>query len=287
MKVLVLGGTRYFGRHLVEELLLKQYDVTIATRGITTDPFGNEVQRIKVDRTKEEDMKKAFLGKEYDIVYDDIAYSSNDIKYALDSISCKRYVFVSTISVYDELHMDTREEDFDPMKGKLIWCDREDFTYNIIKQHAERALFQEYAGRQSSVAVRFPFVIGKDDYTQRLFFYVDHIKKGIPMNVDNKKEMLGFIDSREAGRFLSFIGDNDFRGIINAASKGAVSVEEIINYTEEKTGKAAILSEDGDRAPYNGADSFSIDVSRGESTGFTFSEVRDWIWGLLDYYISL
>ncbi len=287
MKILVLGGTRFFGKHLVEELILKQYDITIATRGITPDPFGNRVQRIKVDRTSEKDMKEAFQGKEYDIVYDDIAYCSNDIRYALDNISCKRYVFVSTISVYNEFHIGIREEEFNPEEGKLIWCDKEDFTYNIIKQHAERALFQEYAGRQSFAAVRFPFVIGKDDYTQRLFFYVDHIKKGIPMNVDNRKETIGFIDSREAGRFLAFIGENDFRGIVNAASKGAVSIEEVITYTEEKTGQKAILSEEGERAPYNGADSFSINVSRGESLGFAFSEVRDWIWELLDYYIAL
>lgn len=287
MKILVLGGTRFFGKHLVEELILKQYDITIATRGITPDPFGNRVQRIKVDRTSEKDMKEAFQGKEYDIVYDDIAYCSNDIRYALDNISCKRYVFVSTISVYNEFHIGIREEEFNPEEGKLIWCDKEDFTYNIIKQHAERALFQEYAGRQSFAAVRFPFVLGKDDYTQRLFFYVDHIKKGIPMNVDNRKETIGFIDSREAGRFLAFIGENDFRGIVNAASKGAVSIEEVITYTEEKTGQKAILSEEGERAPYNGADSFSINVSRGESLGFAFSEVRDWIWELLDYYIAL
>lgn len=286
MKVLVLGGTRFFGVHLVKELLLKGHDVTIATRGLAPDPFGDQVSRIKVDRTDEEGMKRAFCGKEYDIVYDDIAYCSNDIKYALDNITCKRYIFVSTISVYDDFHMEITEEEFNPLEGDTVWCSREDFTYNIIKQHAERALFQNYSGRPS-VAVRFPLVIGKDDYTKRLFFYVDHIKRGIPMAIDNPKEPLGFIHSEEAGRFLAFIGEQDYTGILNAAGRGAVPVEEIIAYTEKKTGKSAILSPDGEEAPYNGAEGFSVNASRAENLGFAFSEIRDCIWEVLDYYISL
>ncbi|SHK57001.1 Nucleoside-diphosphate-sugar epimerase [Anaerocolumna jejuensis DSM 15929] len=286
MKVLVLGGTRFFGIHLVEELLLKGCDVTIATRGLTPDPFGDRVKRIKADRTKEEDMKTAFKDKAYDIVYDDIAYCSNDIKYALDNIVCKRYIFVSTISVYDDLHMEIEESEFNPLQGETVWCNREDAAYNMIKQHAERALFQNYASR-SAAAVRFPFVIGKDDYTKRLFFYVDHIKRGIPMKIDNIKEPLGFIHSLEAGRFLAFLGDKDFTGVVNAGSKGAVSVGKIIEYTEGKTGKKAVILSEGEEAPYNGADRFSVDVRLAEGLGFSFSKTEDWIWDILDYYILL
>lgn len=43
-KVLVLGGTRFFGKHLVEALLKDGHDVTIATRGITEDSFGGTVK---------------------------------------------------------------------------------------------------------------------------------------------------------------------------------------------------------------------------------------------------
>ena len=45
-KVLVLGGTRFFGKHLVEVLLQAGHDVTIATRGVTEDSFGSAVKRI-------------------------------------------------------------------------------------------------------------------------------------------------------------------------------------------------------------------------------------------------
>ncbi|CAN7742153.1 NAD-dependent epimerase/dehydratase family protein [Paenibacillus sp. LjRoot56] len=48
MKILVLGGTAFFGRRLVRLLLGDGHDVTIATRGQTPDDFGDAVTRIKV-----------------------------------------------------------------------------------------------------------------------------------------------------------------------------------------------------------------------------------------------
>ena len=51
MKILVLGGTRYFGISMVRELIRQGHDVTIATRQMTKDNFGEAVQRIQVERT--------------------------------------------------------------------------------------------------------------------------------------------------------------------------------------------------------------------------------------------
>lgn len=46
MNILVIGGTRFFGIHMVNELLTAGYDVTIATRGKASDSFGDKVKRI-------------------------------------------------------------------------------------------------------------------------------------------------------------------------------------------------------------------------------------------------
>ena len=51
MNILVLGGTGFFGKHLVWELLHRGHEVTIATRGRTPDDFGDRVRRLIVDRT--------------------------------------------------------------------------------------------------------------------------------------------------------------------------------------------------------------------------------------------
>lgn len=81
MNILVIGGTRFFGIHMVNELLTAGHDVTIATRGKASDSFGDKVKRIFLERTKEESVREALSGTHYDVVIDKIAYCSNDIKY--------------------------------------------------------------------------------------------------------------------------------------------------------------------------------------------------------------
>ena len=83
MKVLVLGGTRFFGIHLVDELLKSNCDVTIATRGLTSDSFGNKVERIRLDRHDELSIINNLSDKYFDVIYDNLAYCSNDIEILL------------------------------------------------------------------------------------------------------------------------------------------------------------------------------------------------------------
>ena len=164
-------------------------------------------------------MKKALSGTHYDVVIDKIAYCSNDIKYVMEAIDCDKYIHMSGTSVYDPKHIDTVESDFDGISKKLIWCDRFAFPYAQIKRQAEYTLWQKYQD-WNWVAVRYPFVIGKDDYTKRLLFYVEHVMKSIPMNVDNLDCQMGFIRSDEAGKFMAFLVDQDVNGAVNGSSEG-------------------------------------------------------------------
>ena len=284
MKILVLGGTRFFGIHMVNDLLNKGHDITIATRGRTPDGFGDAVSRILVERTDEQSVRGAVSGKHFDVVIDKIAYCSNDIKHILDAVDCDKYIYMSSTAIYDPKHINTVEDDFDGRGGKLVWCDRPDYQYAEIKRQAEYALWQKYPDRNWT-AVRYPFVIGEDDYTKRLLFYVEHVAKQIPMNIDNPDCQMGFIMSDEAGKFISFLVDKDFRGAVNGSSRGTVSVRNILDYVEMKTGKRAVIDAEGDDAPYNGEPEYSINTEKAELLGFEFSSIHDWIYGLLDYYI--
>ncbi len=286
MKVLVLGGTRFFGVHTVNELLKNGHEVTIATRGNTPDNFGSSVSRLILDRTDEESMRKALAGLHFDTVIDKIGYCSNDIKYAMNTVDCDRYIYMSTTAVYDPKHMDTKEDEFDGLAGDLIWCSRPDFSYSEVKRHAEYALWQKYSDR-NWLAVRYPFVIGEDDYTKRLLFYIEHTMNSTPMYIDNIDRQMGFIFSEEAGRFIAYLAEKDITGAINGCSKGTVSLREIIEYTEKKTGKKAVLSDDGDAAPYNGEVEYSINTDKATAAGFEFSDIRPGIFDLADKYIEI
>lgn len=286
MKILVLGGTRFFGVHMVNDLIEKGHEVTIATRGQTPDDFGDSVMRIRLDRTDEDSIKAMISDTHYDVIIDKIAYCSNDVRKLLDNADCDKYIYMSSTAVYDPLHVDTVEDDFDGNGGELIWCDRPDFSYDVVKRHAEYALWQKYSDKKF-VAVRYPFVIGKDDYTKRLYFYVEHVLKQMPMKVDNLDNQMSFIKSDEAGKFISFLVDKDFTGAVNGCSHGTVSVKTILDYIGKETGFSAVLSDDGDPAPYNGMPEYSINTQKAESLGFEFTDINDWIFGLLDYYIDV
>ena len=284
MHILILGGTRFFGKHAVRTALERGHQVTIATRGLTADDFGDAVQRIHLDRNDPASLRENLSGRHFDAVIDNLCYCSNDVRNLLNVLDCGRYVMTSTTAVYDK-HWDTCESEFDPLSKPLEWRDRSAYPYEEVKRLAECALFQQYP-QMNAVAVRYPFVIGMDDYTNRLRFYVEHALRGIPMHIDNIDRQMGFIHSNEAGAFLVHMAENDFRGSINGCSAGTISLAEILAYVQEKTGRTAILSPGGDAAPYNGENEYSINTSLAEQTGFTFSPLKPWIFALLDHYID-
>ncbi|MBE5867379.1 MAG: NAD-dependent epimerase/dehydratase family protein [Lachnospiraceae bacterium] len=286
MNILVIGGTRYFGIHMVNELLAAGHDVTIATRGKASDSFGDKVKRIFMERTKEDSVREALSDTHYDVVIDKIAYCSNDIKYVMDVVDCDKYIYMSSTSVYDPKHINTVEENFDGIENELIWCDRKAFPYEQIKRQAEYALWQQYS-EKNWIAVRYPFVIGRDDYTKRLLFYVEHTMKSIPMNIDDVDYQMSYIRSDQAGEFLAFLVDKDVRGAINGASDGTISLKEMIEYVEKKTGTKAVIDPRGEDAPYNGEPEYSICTDKAKSLGYQFTELKDWIYELLDYYIQV
>ena len=254
---------------MVNELLEKGHDVTIATRGISSDEYGDKVKRIILERTNEESVKEALSGVHYDVVIDKIAYCSNDIKYVMEAVDCDKYMYMSSTSVYEPKHMNTMESDFDGTSKELIWCDRFAFPYEQIKRQAEYALWQKYSSR-NWIAVRYPFVIGKDDYTKRLLFYVEHVMKSIPMNIDNLDYQMGFIRSDEAGKFMAFLVDKEVKGAINGSAEGTISIREIIDYVEKKTGSKAIIDKGGENATYNRKPEYSINTEKHKRWDFSF-----------------
>ncbi len=287
MDILLFGGTRFFGIHLVNQLLEQGHDVTIATRGLTKDSFGERVKRIVADRQSQTDLEKIFLEKEYDCIIDNICYASNDVKRLLDVAKCKRYILTSTMSVYPAecFRPDMKEQDFNPLSYPLKWYERADAPYFEIKRQAEAALFQQYPEIETAV-VRFPYVIGEDDYTKRILFYVERAVSRKAMYVDKPEAQMSFIKATEAGAFLAWLACSKETGIFNAASDGTVSVREMLRYVQDKTGKEAVLAADGEPAPYNGTGEYSLNTDKAKADGFTFTDINSFLYDILDYYIA-
>lgn len=285
MNILILGGTRYFGVNMIEILLNQGHTITIATRGLTPDDFGERIERVVVERLSRESMKQAFDGKFYDVIYDKIGYSSEDVSSILDFAKCNKYIFMSTAGIYDVKHICIREHEFNACETPYVMCKRGEFVYSFVKQQAERILEQKYS-HVNHTAVRYPVVLGPNDYTKRLLFYVNSVKNGTPMYIDNIDAELCYISQYDAAQFLAYLADNDSPCAINGASNGTVSLRKLISYIEKKCGKTAIIDLDGEPAPFNGETDYSLDTSKANQIGYTFENIDDWIYGLIDFYLQ-
>ena len=101
MKILVMGGTRFVGKSLVEKLLSHDFDIDIFTRGNKSNPDNTNL--IKGDRNNIESLLQ-IKDKKYDVIYDISGRELEQTKLLIEKLadSFKRYIYVSSAGVYSE-----------------------------------------------------------------------------------------------------------------------------------------------------------------------------------------
>ncbi|MCL1695281.1 MULTISPECIES: NAD-dependent epimerase/dehydratase family protein [unclassified Lysinibacillus] len=290
MNVLVLGGTRFFGKKLVELCLQNGHSVTILTRGQSGNPFGTKVKQLIVNRDDADSLSKALASTTWDIVYDNICYSPNEALNICEILEgkTKKLVFTSTLSTYEIDGIIKTEEDFNPYNYEVRMGNREDFSYGEGKRQAEAVLFKE--ATFPVVAVRFPIVMGENDYTRRLHFHVERILQEQPISLPNIDAKMSFITDDEAAAFLYFAGTTPIEGPYNATAAGAISLKDLLGLIEETTGKHAKISlvggDDKSQSPYGVPADWYMSTTKAESAGFTFSQLHDWLPSLVKTLVN-
>lgn len=290
MKILVLGGTRFFGKKLVEQCIENGHEVTILTRGLSTNPFYDQVQQLIVDRNNTNALAQALEGMTWDIVYDNICYSPNEARDFVEILrgKTKKLVFTSTLATYEADGVVKTEADFDPFTYEVRMGNRENFTYGEGKKQAEAVLFKH--ATFPVVAVRFPIVVGEHDYTRRLHFHVEKILNEEPISLQNVDAKMSFITDDEAATFLYFAGVSDIEGPFNATATGAISLKDLLGIIEEASGKfakvALIGGNDESRSPYGIPADWYMTSTKAEKAGFTFSQLHDWLPSLVQKLVK-
>ena len=99
MKILVLGGTRFMGRHFVETAVARGHEVTLFNRGKTNPDLFQEIERLVGDR---DDDLKPLHGRSWDVALDTCGYVPRVVRKsaALLADSVEHYTFVSSINAY-------------------------------------------------------------------------------------------------------------------------------------------------------------------------------------------
>jgi 2'-hydroxyisoflavone reductase len=192
-KILVLGGTKFIGRNLVEKLIfLDKYDVTLFNRQKTDSTLFPELTLLKGDR--ETDEVSQFTNQYWDCVIDLSCFFPNSLEKLLNDLEGKigRYIFISTLSVY-ELDKNLLEfnikEDFQTLScNESEKSDITMSTYGKRKAECERVLLK--AKWLNKIILRPSIVYGKYDDTDRFYYWLYKAKKQktiiIPGHVSDK-----------------------------------------------------------------------------------------------------
>ena len=202
-KVLVIGGTQYFGKIIVRKLLERGDEVWLFTRGRKRPEFWSEVHPILGDRQDDEDFARKLRGKSFDGVIDNIAYRKEDVECAVRTFrgNVGKYLFTSTISVYGgsghALQRRTRQtahlpawqfeyvdlERCCPIREEDLDLSTVDYTYSPDlhpyaqgKRHGERVLWE--TRDFPYVTLRLPPVLGPEDPSLRLWYYLQRLLDG-------------------------------------------------------------------------------------------------------------
>jgi nucleoside-diphosphate-sugar epimerase len=188
MHVLVLGGTGFVGPLLVHRLLARGDRVTLFNRGVTPDPFGARVERLRGDRAAG-DLGRSIAGRRFDAVVDFTAYTGDDARGAALALGDRagHYVFISTGQVYlvrEGCPRPSREDDYagPVMPRPSDEASLGQWEYGIGKRDAEDALVLAHATTGFPVTrLRLPMVNGEGDRSGRLDAYLFRILDGGPV----------------------------------------------------------------------------------------------------------
>jgi nucleoside-diphosphate-sugar epimerase len=189
MKILLLGGTSFFGRDIAQVFHEAGHSVTLFTRGKQKPPGLPNVKFLKGDRTSPADLESAARQGPWDVVIDNIAYDGDQVRTALKAFpKVRQYILTSTVSVYRYVPHPFPQ----PLKETSVDFDYvptdEDLT-NVHWKYARGKCDAEAAcARQSEVPwtiLRPPVVYGPYDVSDRGFWYLARLLKGGPMLLPN------------------------------------------------------------------------------------------------------
>lgn len=286
-EILVIGGSRYFGKRLIARLLAAGYRVTVLNRGSSAPPPG--VAHLVADRDDERSLREALGSRTFDVVVDQVCYTPRQAAVARRVFAgrTRRYVMTSTVEVYE--HEDSpvpvTEAAVDPLTVpvdlELPWEKPEflEARYGEGKRQAEAVFTVDPVF--PFAAVRVAHVLGgEDDFTGRLRYYADRVRASEPISVPVVNHPATYIHVEEIADFLYWAVGEDFTGPVNAASHGTLTTGELCEAVAARLSEGSTVFrpvEAGEVSPLSFHRSYGMDNSRATQLGFTFAEARAWL----------
>ena len=244
MRILILGGTVFLGRVITDAALAQNHHVTHFNRGQSA-PDDPRVETLRGDRTDAAALRNALGGLTWDAVIDTSGYLPQVVKLSAQALKdrARRYLFVSTISVYASFDLDSYDEDSpvspppEPLPETLDMA-----LYGPLKAGCEQVVREQFGER--AMIVRPGLIVGPHDPTDRFTYWPERIARGGEVLAPGRPtRVVQFIDVRDVAEWMVRLLENDVAGTINAIGpRHPTTMEQVLEACRAASGSDARLA---------------------------------------------
>jgi 2'-hydroxyisoflavone reductase len=216
MKLLVLGGTVFLGRHVVQQALAAGHEVTLLHRGQHGAGLFPQARTLRGDR--DGDMS-ALHGQRFDAVIDCSGYTAPQLRRSAQALAegAGHYVFISSISVCAAFPPHRRFDEAAPVAAG-------DEGYGAGKARAEEAIEAALPGAVAHV--RPGLIVGPHDPTGRFTYWVRRAARGGAMLAPGRPQRsVQFIDVRDLAQWCLQLAQQRVAGVFNAVGPDLTMAE--------------------------------------------------------------
>jgi 2'-hydroxyisoflavone reductase len=294
MRLLVLGGTVFLGRHVVEAALARGDDVTLFNRGRHSPELFPGVEKLRGDRDGD---LSALADRTWDAVVDTCGYFPRVVAASASELADRvaHYTFISSASVYADFSRPGLDEtapthEVAPDAPEQLGSPE---AYGGFKAAAEREVERIYPGR--AVNVRAGLIVGPHDPTNRFTYWVARIARGGEVLApEPRHQRVQFVDARDLAEWVLRLADERRAGTFNATGE-PVTLDAFLSEVRAATRSDARLTWIDERflldaglepfqdvplwlAPTHDPSSahfFELDASRAVEAGLTFRPLAE------------
>jgi 2'-hydroxyisoflavone reductase len=304
MNILIIGGTKFLGRHLVDAATQSGHAVTLFNRGQTNPGLFPDIETITGDRQQPADLAK-LQTRRWDAVIDTCGYVPRIVRMSAEALkdSVDQYVFISSISVYPDFSQPGIDESH-PV-GKLDDENVKEIThetYGPLKALCEQAVDEILPGK--GLQVRPGLIVGPYDPTDRFTYWPARVERGGRMVVPDYPDCpVQIIDGRDLGEWIIRMVEEKAMGTINVTGpEQPHTLTHVLNTCQEMLNTDVDIEWvdeqfllDNDVAPWTGMPLWmpSIDdelagfgrvsIDRALGKGLTFRSLSDTIQATMDW----
>ncbi|MGW6867884.1 NAD-dependent epimerase/dehydratase family protein [Streptomyces sp. NPDC054904] len=236
MKILLIGGTVFLGRALVDEALRRGHEVTLFNRG-QAGPTPSGAEAVQGDREDEAALRALARGRTWDCVIDTCGFEPRTVRRSVRALAghVETYAFVSSFHAYADWPARAVDESF-PRHACASDASPDDVPYNALKAGCERAVEEGFPGR--ALIVNPGIIVGPGENVGRLPWWLETIARGgrvlAPGSPDRAIQL---IDARDIADFtLDRLAEGGTGRYLTTGVRESTTMGELLRACVDATG---------------------------------------------------